>query len=125
MLANAPVYASLPTTDLARSRGFYEHTLGLKVEPEEEEGAMTFRAGGGTVLLVYQRPPSRAEHTVAFFVVDDFDRTFAGLRERGVVFEEYDMPELKTENGVARRSDGKRVAWFKDPDGNILGLFEK
>ncbi len=125
MLANAPVYASLPTTDLARSRGFYEHTLGLKAEPEEEEGALTFRAGGGTVLLVYQRPPSRAEHTVAFFVVDDFDRVFAGLRERGVVFEEYDMPELTTENGVARRSDGKRIAWFKDPDGNILGLFEK
>ena len=125
MLANAPVYASLPTTDLARARGFYEHTLGLKAEPEEEEGAMTFRAGGGTVLLVYQRPPSPAEHTLAFFVVDDFDRTFAGLRERGVVFEEYDMPELKTEDGVAARSDGKRVAWFKDPDGNILGLFEK
>jgi len=66
-----------------------------------------------------------AEHTLAFFVVDDFDRTFAGLRERGVVFEEYDMPELKTENGVAARSDGKRTAWFKDPDRNILGLFEK
>jgi catechol 2,3-dioxygenase-like lactoylglutathione lyase family enzyme len=125
MLANAPVYASLPTTDLARSRGFYEHTLGLKVEPEEEEGALTFRAGGGTLLLVYQRPPSRAEHTVAFFVVEDFDRAFSGLRERGVVFEDYDMPELKTENGVATSPDGKRVAWFKDPDGNILGLFEK
>jgi catechol 2,3-dioxygenase-like lactoylglutathione lyase family enzyme len=123
MLANAFVYASLPTTDLARSRGFYEGTLGLAVEAEGPD-YLTYRAGGDTRLFVYSRPPSRAEHTVANFVAGDFDRAIAGLRERGVALQEYDMPDLQTEGGVLTTPEG-RLAWFEDPDGNILGLFER
>jgi len=123
MLANAPVYPSLPTTDLGRARRFYEETLGLPVE-YEGPGEVRYRAGGGAMLFLYERPPSRAEHTVAVFVVDDFDRTIAGLRERGISLQDYDKPDLKTEAGVFTGPDGGRAAWFEDPDGNVLGLFE-
>jgi catechol 2,3-dioxygenase-like lactoylglutathione lyase family enzyme len=133
MLANAPVYVSLPTTDLVRARYFYETTLGLPIaavggpEPGNPDlrGRVVYRAGGGTMLSLYERPPSRAEHTAAFFVVDDFDQTIAELRARGLVLQDYDLPHIKTQDGVLGPSNAGRRAWFHDPDGNVLGLFEQ
>lgn len=85
-----------------------------------------FEAAGGTMLMVYERPGSKApENTVLGFGVaaDKFDAVMQDLKARGVKFEDYDIPEmgLKTTNGVAVMG-GMKSAWFKDPDGNILNL---
>ena len=123
MLANALVCATLPTTDLARARRFYGDTLGLPEAGFGVEGGVFYQAGGGTMFRVYERPPSTAEHTVAVFLVEDLDAEMAELRDRGVTFEEYDLPGLKTENGVFSDPDsGFKGSWVRDPDGNILGL---
>lgn len=121
MLNTASITAVLPTTDLERAKSFYGKTLGLKAITPAMPGGAVFEAGAGTRLFVYQRPPVKVEHTQAGFLVKDIDATMKELRSHGVKFEEYDLPGLKTVNGVV--SDGKmRSAWFKDPDGNILAL---
>jgi catechol 2,3-dioxygenase-like lactoylglutathione lyase family enzyme len=122
MLANARVCADVPTADLKRARRFYEETLGLKVARSEERRGVYYKAGGGTMLNLYERPQSAAEHTVATFLVENLDKVMSDLRKRGVSFEDYDEPDLKTENGVYSDDTGFKVAWFKDPDGNTLGL---
>jgi hypothetical protein len=68
---------------------------------------------------------SPAEHTAAFFVVDDFDQTLVGLRSRGLALADYDLPHVKTQDGVLSPANAGRRAWFHDPDGNVLGLFEQ
>lgn len=123
MLADAPVFATLPTTDLQRARRFYGDTLGLPEADFGVEGGVFYRAGAGTMFRVYERPPSTAEHTVAVFLVEDLEREMSELRERGVSFEEYDLPNLNTQDGVySDEQSGFKGSWVKDPDGNILGL---
>lgn len=125
MLANVPVYATLPTTDLVRARRFYGQMLGLAEGPISVGGGVFFTAGAGTGLRIYERPPgyTPAEHTVVGFLVEDLDAEMAELRGRGVAFEEYDLPHLKTVNGVyTDERRGAKGCWVKDPDGNILAL---
>ncbi len=125
MLANVPVCATLPTSDLNRARGFYVEMLGLVEGPMSVEGGAFFAAGGGTMIRVYERPPgyAPAEYTVLGFLVEDLEQEMSDLRRRGVTFEEYDLPHLKTEDGVyTDRHRGAKGAWIKDPDGNILAL---
>jgi catechol 2,3-dioxygenase-like lactoylglutathione lyase family enzyme len=123
MLGDARIDATIPTTDLDRAREFYAGTLGLPAANRPARGReLVFECGGGTRLLVYERPTAgTAEHTLAHFVVEDLDATVRHLRERGVEFEEYDLPEIRTVEGIATFDDF-RAAWFKDPDGNIIGL---
>lgn len=125
MLTNSPVMPTIPVTDIKRATDFYESKLGLKQNAMkvEKDGAL-FDAGGGTMLYLYQRPPSHAEHTLASFKVEDLEQTMAELLQKGVVFEHYDMPGLKTDEKGVAASDGMKSAWLKDPDGNILGLVE-
>ena len=123
MLANALVCATLPTTDLERAKRFYGETLGLPEASFGVEGGAFYTAGGGTMFRVYERPPSAAEHTVAVFLVEDLDAEMSALRSRGVTFEEYDLPGLKTQDGIYSDPDsGFKGSWLKDPDGNTLGL---
>jgi predicted enzyme related to lactoylglutathione lyase len=77
------------------------------------------------MLSIYERPISPAEHTAAFFVVDDFDQTLVELRSRGLALVDYDLPHVKTQDGVLAPPNAGRRAWFHDPDGNVLGLFEQ
>ncbi len=123
MLGSAPVTPTLPSTDLKRSREFYEGKLGLSIDKETED-SISFKAGGGTKLYVYKRPPAPSEHTLAGFSVGDLEATVDELSKKGVKFEKYDMPGLKTnEKGIATsEGEGVRAAWFKDPDGNILAI---
>jgi catechol 2,3-dioxygenase-like lactoylglutathione lyase family enzyme len=123
MLREARIEATIPTTDLDRAREFYGSTLGLLAADRPARGReLVFECGGGTRLLVYERPSAgTAEHTLAHFVVADLDAAVRHLRERGVEFEEYDLPEIRTVEGIATFEDF-RAAWFKDPDGNIIGL---
>jgi catechol 2,3-dioxygenase-like lactoylglutathione lyase family enzyme len=124
MLNSGRAVPYIPVSDRAQAIDFYTRTLGLEVY-EETGGDVIFAAGGGTLLGIYQTDHAgQAGHTLAAFFVDDLDATMAALRERGVTFEEYDFPELKTVDGIAEL-DGERGAWFKDPDGNILGIGQR
>lgn len=114
----------LPVEDMARARAFYEGLLGFEPAMESEAGVL-YQIGASGGLFIYPHAASKAEHTEASFTIDDLDAEMAEMREKGVVFEDYDMPEtgLKTENGVAV-IDGMRGAWFRDTEGNILNLNE-
>ncbi len=116
--------AVLCSTDLERSRDFYENRVGLRLSPDTIPNHLLFECGDGTTLLVYGRPaPSTADHTQVRFWSEDVAADVEALTARGVVFEEYDFPSLKTVRGVATTPGIGTSAWFKDPDGNILALF--
>jgi catechol 2,3-dioxygenase-like lactoylglutathione lyase family enzyme len=121
LLTDARITAIVPTTDLARARQFFGETLGLKETDASTPGPEAiYECGGGTLLEVYERPAAGdAQHTLASWEVDDVGAAVDDLRQRGVRFEDYDMPEFKTENGIATSGDFQ-AAWFRDPDGNIL-----
>ena len=120
MLTNAPVAPTLPAVDLARARKFYEDVLGLRLS-KATDGEVWYDAGKGTILLLYERGATKADHTAAAFRVDDVEKTVRDLRKKGVVFEEYDLPGLKTVDGIAT-VEAEKVAWFKDTEGNILAV---
>lgn len=120
-LSAAPVGVVLPAVDIERAMKFYGETLGLEIERGQVPGYFTVHAGSGTSILVYERERTKAEHTVAGFTVPDVEATVHELRERGVVFEEYDMPGLKTVDGIAMQGPSKS-AWFKDTEGNIIAI---
>lgn len=112
--------ASIPAKDLEGTRKFYEGVLNLEVI-EEDPGGIFYRAGDSVLMVYPTQFAGTAQHTLGGFEVKDIESAMADLKARGVTFEEYDMPGLKTENGVATLGNSK-VAWFKDPEGNILSL---
>ncbi|MFF1571881.1 VOC family protein [Leifsonia sp. NPDC058292] len=125
MLEKFPIYAVLPASDLQRATEWFRDKLEL--EPEEAvEGVYTvYAASGGAKIQLYETANAgTAENTAMGWSTDDIEGTVAHLRDRGVVFEEYDFPGLKTENGIAT-SPGDRAAWFKDSEGNILCVSQK
>ena len=121
MLANSRVMAVLPVVDLERARKFYEEKLGLQAV-ETADGVL-FECGQGSRLALYRRDTStKANHTVAGWEVDNVKEMVQTLGEKGVVFEQYDMPGLKTdEQGIATIT-GVKGAWFKDTEGNTLAV---
>jgi predicted enzyme related to lactoylglutathione lyase len=125
VLEQAQIVPSLPVVDLGRAVKFYHEKLGLKIiqqdKPEVEWGGAVVEGAGGARIYLYKRGATKADHTVLNFGVKDFDAAFKSLKDSGVKFEEYDMPGLKTINGVATW-DGMKSAWFKDTEGNSLGL---
>ncbi|HRP97897.1 MAG TPA: VOC family protein [Rhodocyclaceae bacterium] len=124
MLANAPMTTILPVVDLPRAREFYERKLGLVAAGERPDGKFVFTCGGGATLALFPREsPSKADHTAVSFQVDDIGAAIRGLEERGVVFEDYDLPGLKTVNHVCVLG-AEKAAWFRDPDGNYLCIHE-
>ena len=125
MLEQAEITAVVPVSDVEAAIRFYGDTLGLELGdrredlPENREAEFTAREG---TLLAYESVGAgKSRHTVAGFRVDDIEAVVTGLRDRGVSFEEYDLPDLKTENGIAAVGD-VRAAWCKDPDGNIIAI---
>src|SRR2546421_3337491 len=117
------VAATIPVGDLDRARQFYEKTLGVTAE-EENPGGIFYRAGSGQFFVYPSEFVGTNQATAATFEVSDIEGTVTELRGAGVTFEEYDYPQLKTENGIADL-EGDRGAWFKDPDGNILSLIQR
>ena len=120
MLEKSNEIPTIAVSDLGRARKFYEETLGLKAMDERSDG-VRYKVGS-TWLLVY--PSSFGgtnKATYMSFEVDDVEKTVKELRDRGVTFEEYDMPGLKTVNGIAE-IQGVKGAWFKDLDGNIIAV---
>jgi catechol 2,3-dioxygenase-like lactoylglutathione lyase family enzyme len=119
------ISAVVCSTDLDRSRSFYEDVVGLRLSPETIPNHLLFECGDGTTLLVYGRPsPNAADHTQVRFWTDDVEREVRELESRGAVFEDYDFPTLKTVGHVATTAGIGKSAWFKDPDGNTLALFQ-
>ena len=119
----AMAIATIPAKDVARAKKFYAEKLGL--EPAREEGGDSFayEMGKGTGFLLYQSSFAGTNQATSMsFEVSDFDGMVEQMRSRGVVFEEYDFPGLKTENGIASMPDGTKTAWFKDSEGNILAI---
>lgn len=121
LLESATTHASIAVSDMSRARKFYEGTLGLKVKDERLVG-VRYETGAGSWFLVYESQfAGSSKSTCMTFEVHDLDTAVRKLRQGGVVFEEYDMPGLKTVEGIAEL-EGARAAWFKDPEGNILAL---
>ncbi|MBD0329024.1 MAG: VOC family protein [Thermoleophilia bacterium] len=125
MLARARMEAIVPISDLDRAIDFYGNTLGLELLERREESPdnpeARFRVGERTLAAYKSVGAGQSKHTLAAFVVDDLDATAQQLRERGVASEEYDLPDLRTDNGVASMGE-TRAAWFRDPDGSILAV---
>lgn len=125
MLADSKAYSGFAVDDLDRAREFYGDTLGLGVEVlDEENGLIALKLAGGRDVLAYRKDDHvPATYTILNFPVDDVEATVDGLAERGVSFERYDeFPQ--DERGIVTEG-GPRIAWFKDPAGNILSVMEE
>jgi catechol 2,3-dioxygenase-like lactoylglutathione lyase family enzyme len=123
MLESASTHTMIAVRDLGRASAFYGGTLGLTVADSPPGGAIRYGSWGDTWFLVYESSHAgTAKSTCMRFEVQDLELAVRDLRERGIVFEEYDLPGLKTVDGIAEHESGARGAWFKDPDGNILEL---
>lgn len=123
MLQKFPMYAYIPVKDVARARRFYEQKLAFKPR-DEVAGGVVYEFGERTGCFLYPTPNAgTSKASQAFWQVDDVEREVAELRARGVKFEEYDMPGLKTEDGIAT-GGGAKTAWFKDTEGNILAVVQ-
>ena len=122
MLAGKDPIATIAVKDLGVARKFYEGTLGLKVEDEAGTEAQTYRSGNARLIVYRSEFAGTNKATALNFVVgDELERIVKGLRDRGVTFEHYDMPEVKREGDI-HLAGPMKLAWFKDPDGNIIAL---
>lgn len=125
MLKDSTLMAVLPAKDISRAKEFYRDKLGLESSESMEEDSLLYRCGNGTAFLVYQTDNAgTAKNTQMGWETNNLESEMEELRGRGVTFEEYDMPGLKTENGVAT-SDWGKAAWFLDSEGNILNLTQR
>lgn len=123
MLKDREIMAVLPAKDIDRAREFYRDKLGLDPVQTVENDNLIYRCGKGTGFLLYQTDNAgSAKNTQMSWGVDDVEKEVEELRGRGVVFEEYDMPGLKTENGIATMEGMGKGAWFLDSEGNILNI---
>jgi predicted enzyme related to lactoylglutathione lyase len=125
MLKENDLMAVLPAKDLARAKQFYDDVLGLEPPEVMDDENLLYRSGNGTAFLLYKSDyAGTAKNTQMGWGTDNLEAEVDDLRGRGVVFEEYDLPGLKTENGIATSPVGK-AAWFTDTEGNILNLFQR
>ena len=125
---DSDVSTRLPAQDLARARAFYAEKLGL--EPiEERPGGLRYQCGSGRFSLFQSTGAASGSHTQMAFEVDDLQAVVSELRRRGVAFEEVDVPGVRTVDGIAEIEGnypsagvGERAAWFRDSEGNLLGI---
>jgi predicted enzyme related to lactoylglutathione lyase len=124
MLKNASIVPYIPVSDLARARKFYEEKVGLTPK-EKYAGGVIYECGNGSWVFMYPSGGAgTSKASTAFWAVDDVVAEVAELKARGVVFEEYDMPGIKTVNSIAT-AGGAKTAWFKDSEGNILAVSQR
>jgi catechol 2,3-dioxygenase-like lactoylglutathione lyase family enzyme len=124
-LTESAVAVMLPTGDATRAKEFYEGRLGLPFDgTNDTTGESMFRLAGGSYLVVRVLPDAKpSPNTAMSFEVGDIAAEIADLQSRGVTFEDYDLPEMKTVDHVF--DDGAmKAAWFLDPDGNVLCLHQ-
>lgn len=123
MIANVPIQAVLPATDIERARRWYSEKLHLEPVSTSPFGDLRYQAGGVEFLLYQSELAGANRATAAGFALTDFDEVVAQLRSDGVEFEEVDFGESgRTIDGVITTPDGQKAAWFKDSEGNIFAL---
>jgi predicted enzyme related to lactoylglutathione lyase len=125
MLADKEAIATIAVKDLGVGRKFYEGVLGLTLESSNEPEALTFKSGGSRI-IVYRSQVAGTNRATAinWMVGNDMDAVVRALKEKGVVFEHYDFPDL-TRKGDVHVFGELQSAWFKDPDGNIIALMNR
>ena len=122
MLASAPVAAVVAVSDMVRGKEFYEGVLGLRKSDMDDPGGVLYVCGMESRILVYESQYAGTnEATAASWLVEDIEQAIADLKDKGVSFEQYELPGVTREGDVHVMGDMK-AAWFKDPDGNILNL---
>ena len=123
MLQASPMYAYIPAKDIARARRFYEQKLGFRPS-KEVEGGVVYEFGDSTACFLYPTPNAgTSQASQAFWQVSDIEREVSDLKERGVEFEDYDVPGDKSPSGIVT-AGGARAAWFKDSEGNIMAIIQ-
>jgi predicted enzyme related to lactoylglutathione lyase len=123
MLNGSKAFSSYSVNDMAKAKDFYSQTLGLKVS--ESDGLLELQLADGKMVLIYPKPNHEpASFTVLNFPVSDVDQAVDDLKNKGVQFEQYDLPDLKTDEKGICRGNGPTIAWFKDPSGNILSVLK-
>jgi predicted enzyme related to lactoylglutathione lyase len=123
MLKDANAFSGFSVNDLERAKEFYGGTLGLEVS--ESDGMLTLKLGSGASVLMYPKPNHEpATFTVLNFPVADVDNCVDALTSRGVSFEQYDFPGMKTDEKGIMRGQGPDIAWFQDPAGNIISVLK-
>ena len=124
MLKDSKAFSGFSAGDIQTAKKFYSETLGLDVS--ESHGLLTLRLAGGNNVLIYPNPNHvPATFTVLNFPMKDVELAVDELTKRGVRFEMYDLPNLKTDKKGIMRGNGPTIAWFKDPAGNILSVIEE
>jgi catechol 2,3-dioxygenase-like lactoylglutathione lyase family enzyme len=124
MLEKSKAYSGFSVNDTQKAKEFYGRTLGLEVS--ESNGLLNLRLAGGTTVLIYPKPNhTPATFTILNFPVDNVDKAVDDLTKRGVRFEIYNQPNLRTDERGIFRGGGPVIAWFKDPAGNILSVLEQ
>ncbi len=114
--------ATLPASDIDRAKKFYEDTLGFAVSDWEGDGSVKVKVGESWFGVYPSQFAGTNQATAVGIGVEDVEAAVAALRDKGVVFEEYDFGEFKTVDGIITMPDGTKGAWFKDTEGNIIGL---
>ena len=123
MLQDSPIIPYIPVSDLARARKFYEEVIGLS-PTREANGGIVYRCGNDSEVFMYvSMGAGTSSASQAFWQVKDIKAEMAELRSRGLVFEEYDFPGMKMENGIAT-GGGAMAAWFKDSEGNTMAIIQ-
>ena len=120
MLSSSVIAPALPIENLARARQFYEDKLGLKLLDISSSGVL-YRCGNDTILLLYEAKSAKHKHIAAIFEVDNLQGEVKALKEKGVAFEEYEIPDTQAVDELTSVSTGD-VACFKDSEGNILAI---
>jgi predicted enzyme related to lactoylglutathione lyase len=124
MLRDSQAFSGFSAGEIQTAKKFYSETLGLDVT--ESHGLLTLRLAGGNKVLIYAKPNHvPATFTVLNFPVKDVDLAVDELTKRGVRFEMYDLPNLKTDKKGIMRGNGPTIVWFNDPAGNILSVIEE
>jgi predicted enzyme related to lactoylglutathione lyase len=125
MLDSGTVTANIPAADLMRARGFYADKLGMTPSAEFEGVMLLYKTAGGTAFSIYQTEyAGQAGHTIAQWHVEDVDTEVRDLKAKGITFEQYDMPGVSWNDGVASMPGMGKAAWFKDSEGNTLCVDE-
>jgi len=126
MFKDTKAFSGYSVNDIAKAQAFYHGILGL--ETKETMGGMVLQlhTSSGIPIMLYAKPNHEpATFTVLNFPVTDVEKAVADLKAKGVTFESYDFPNLKTDSDNISRGGGPKIAWFKDPAGNILSVLEE
>jgi len=123
VLRESKAFSGFSVDDISKAEEFYGRTLGLKVS--KSNGLLRLHLAGGNTVLIYPKPNhAPATFTILNFPVENVDKAVDKLTKRGVRFEVYNLPDIKTDEKGIMRGNGPTIAWFKDPAGNILAVLE-